>query len=92
MAAEDPPWSAEDIEAECERHYPQYWLGLDTAAHAIFAELARAAVNEDRDGQYSMKVADGIYVYSPGGAIGPSCESELHAQFQPFHYPVHPAR
>ncbi|MEM6679917.1 MAG: [protein-PII] uridylyltransferase, partial [Pseudomonadota bacterium] len=32
-------WAAPAREAELERHYPQYWLGLDTAAHLRFAEL-----------------------------------------------------
>ncbi|MEM7746284.1 MAG: ACT domain-containing protein, partial [Pseudomonadota bacterium] len=28
------------VKAELTRHYPHYWLGLDTATHTIFAELA----------------------------------------------------
>ena len=34
-------WPAEAIEAELARHYPPYWIGLDTRTHAIFAELVR---------------------------------------------------
>ncbi len=34
-------WSPDQIAAELQRHYPHYWLGLDTATHRIFAELAR---------------------------------------------------
>ncbi|MBL4872080.1 MAG: [protein-PII] uridylyltransferase [Rhodobacteraceae bacterium] len=34
-------WTPADIEAECERHYRPYWLGLDTETQKIFAELAR---------------------------------------------------
>ena len=34
-------WASEDQRAELARHYPHYWLGLDTATHCIFADLAR---------------------------------------------------
>ena len=34
-------WSSDDLAAELKRHYPHYWLGLDTPTHQIFAELAR---------------------------------------------------
>ena len=34
-------WSAEARQQELSRHYAHYWLGLDTATHRIFAELAR---------------------------------------------------
>jgi len=37
--------------AELARHYPPYWLGLDTATHLIFAELA----DEIRDGQIASR-------------------------------------
>jgi [protein-PII] uridylyltransferase len=36
-----PDWTATDLEAELARHYPPYWLGLDTRSHAIFAGLSR---------------------------------------------------
>ena len=34
-------WPPAAWQAELVRHYPHYWLGLDTATHKIFAELAR---------------------------------------------------
>jgi [protein-PII] uridylyltransferase len=34
-------WPPESVAAEIARHYRPYWLGLDTRAHAIFAELGR---------------------------------------------------
>jgi len=34
-------WPEADRMAELDRHYPHYWLGLDTDTHRIFAELAR---------------------------------------------------
>jgi [protein-PII] uridylyltransferase len=34
-------WDAKDIRAELARHYPPYWQGLATAAHAVFASLLR---------------------------------------------------
>ncbi len=34
-------WPQEDIAAELARHYPHYWLGLDTDAQARFAEMER---------------------------------------------------
>ncbi|MEM7496768.1 MAG: [protein-PII] uridylyltransferase [Pseudomonadota bacterium] len=42
LAAELPDWDEADREAELERHYPQYWLGLETEAHRTFAELDAA--------------------------------------------------
>jgi len=33
-------WEPAAIAAECERHYPPYWMGLDTDIHKVFAELA----------------------------------------------------
>ena len=36
-----PDWRADALEAEAARHYPHYWLGLDTATQAVFARLAR---------------------------------------------------
>ena len=35
-----PGWTEAARAAELERHYPHYWLGLDTATHRIFAEMA----------------------------------------------------
>ncbi|MEO0763865.1 MAG: [protein-PII] uridylyltransferase, partial [Pseudomonadota bacterium] len=43
------PWDGDTIAAELERHYPQYWLGLDTPAQAIFAAMAREAGAEASD-------------------------------------------
>ncbi|MGG7567041.1 [protein-PII] uridylyltransferase [Rhodovulum sp. DZ06] len=40
-------WDAEELEAEIARHYPAYWLGLDTDAHAQLAILGRDRA-EDR--------------------------------------------
>jgi len=34
-------WPEEARQRELNRHYPHYWLGLDTDTQAIFAELAR---------------------------------------------------
>ncbi|MEM1298556.1 MAG: ACT domain-containing protein, partial [Pseudomonadota bacterium] len=34
-------WPEATRRAELARHYPHYWLGLDTPTHRIFAELAR---------------------------------------------------
>ncbi|MEM9045893.1 MAG: [protein-PII] uridylyltransferase [Pseudomonadota bacterium] len=51
-------WSEADRAAELARHYPHYWLGLDTAIQERFAELARRKAqgmgseflrDEDRD-------------------------------------------
>jgi len=41
LAATLDGWSETEIEAECDRHYRPYWLGLDTETQKIFAELAR---------------------------------------------------
>ncbi len=41
LAAALKGWDPEDIEAECERHYRPYWMGLDTETQKVFAELAR---------------------------------------------------
>ncbi len=41
LAATLKGWSGRDIEAECERHYRPYWMGLDTETQKVFAELAR---------------------------------------------------
>jgi [protein-PII] uridylyltransferase len=40
----------DEIEAECARHYPPYWLGFDTRTHAIFADLVRKLA----DGETAM--------------------------------------
>ncbi|MEM7506669.1 MAG: [protein-PII] uridylyltransferase [Pseudomonadota bacterium] len=34
-------WSDADLAVEMARHYPHYWLGLDTKTQAKFAEMAR---------------------------------------------------
>ncbi|MEO1493265.1 MAG: [protein-PII] uridylyltransferase [Pseudomonadota bacterium] len=36
-----PDWPEEARKAELARHYPHYWLGLTTATHKVFAEMAR---------------------------------------------------
>ncbi|SET53184.1 UTP--GlnB (protein PII) uridylyltransferase, GlnD [Oceanicella actignis] len=36
-------WTAEEIEAEINRHYAAYWLGLRPEIQAVFARLARIA-------------------------------------------------
>ncbi len=41
-------WTKAERAAEFDRHYPPYWLGLDTDTHAILAELAREAKDTDR--------------------------------------------
>jgi [protein-PII] uridylyltransferase len=34
-------WPETELSAELERHYPHYWLGLDTETQAVFASMAR---------------------------------------------------
>ncbi|HUF86881.1 MAG TPA: [protein-PII] uridylyltransferase [Thermohalobaculum sp.] len=41
-------WPEAEREAELKRHYPPYWLGLDTETQAIFAGLARETRGSDR--------------------------------------------
>jgi [protein-PII] uridylyltransferase len=41
LAAALDGWSEADIQRECARHYPPYWLGFDTRTHRIFAELVQ---------------------------------------------------
>ncbi|MBK0400482.1 [protein-PII] uridylyltransferase [Limibaculum sp. M0105] len=41
LAALLPDWDAAAVEAECDRHYPHYWLGLEPELHKVFAELSR---------------------------------------------------
>ncbi len=41
-------WPEADRTAELERHYPPYWLGLDTDTHAIIAGLAHKAMSADK--------------------------------------------
>lgn len=40
-------WKQAEIEAECERHYRPYWLGLDTDTQRIFASLARKVKSDE---------------------------------------------
>ncbi len=47
LAAVLEGWSETEIRAECERHYPPYWLGFDTETHRRFADLVRRL---ERDG------------------------------------------
>ncbi|MBY8976681.1 [protein-PII] uridylyltransferase [Rhodobacteraceae bacterium NNCM2] len=41
LAAAISDWPKEEIAAELARHYPHYWLGLETEFHVRFAEMAR---------------------------------------------------
>jgi len=41
-------WPEAERKAELERHYPPYWLGLDTDTHEILARLAHDAKNTAR--------------------------------------------
>ena len=41
LAGEIADWPEATRKAELHRHYPQYWMGLDTATHLIVAELGR---------------------------------------------------
>ncbi len=36
-------WPERAVARELDRHYPHYWLGLDTETHVIFAEMAAEA-------------------------------------------------
>jgi [protein-PII] uridylyltransferase len=47
LAARLADWPEADRAAELDRHYPPYWLGLDTGTHAILAGLAREAKGTD---------------------------------------------
>ncbi len=59
FAAALPDWPKEAIEAEAERHYDAFWLGLTPRIQAVFANLIKKATNttpaisidpdEDRD-------------------------------------------
>jgi len=40
-------WTPAEIEAECDRHYRPYWLGLDTETQHIFANLARKVKSDE---------------------------------------------
>ncbi|MEM8759799.1 MAG: [protein-PII] uridylyltransferase [Pseudomonadota bacterium] len=48
-------WSAAKREAELERHYPQYWLGLEPEAHQTFAELNREMPDESPAGEIQTR-------------------------------------
>ena len=39
-----PDWPERDLRVEIGRHYPPYWQGLPTEAHAVFAELLRTGI------------------------------------------------
>ncbi len=51
-------WSEDEIAVEIERHYPPYWLGLDTDTQVIFAELAREARRTGEERLLSRFVPD----------------------------------
>ncbi|MBL4806561.1 MAG: [protein-PII] uridylyltransferase [Rhodobacteraceae bacterium] len=40
-------WKKGAITAECDRHYPPYWLGLDAETHRIFARLGRKGADSE---------------------------------------------
>ncbi len=40
-------WKKDALEAEFDRHYAPYWLGLDTKTHRIFARLGRKGAAKD---------------------------------------------
>ncbi|MBD3786205.1 MAG: [protein-PII] uridylyltransferase [Sphingomonadales bacterium] len=40
-------WETKDIRAEVGRHYDPYWQGLDTEAHATFAELLKGLGDDE---------------------------------------------
>ncbi|MEO1317340.1 MAG: HD domain-containing protein, partial [Pseudomonadota bacterium] len=48
-------WSAAEREAELERHYPQYWLGLEPEAHQTFAELNREMPDDSPAGEIQTR-------------------------------------
>ncbi|PWE31151.1 [protein-PII] uridylyltransferase [Maritimibacter sp. 55A14] len=41
LRAELGDWPKAALKHECDRHYPQYWQGLDTGTQAVFARLLR---------------------------------------------------
>ncbi|MEM0989922.1 MAG: [protein-PII] uridylyltransferase [Pseudomonadota bacterium] len=41
LAEELEGWIPSAVQAELSKHYPQYWMGLDTPTHKIFAELSQ---------------------------------------------------
>ena len=47
LVAEIADWPESARKAEALRHYPQYWMGLDTATHRIVAELGREMGDEE---------------------------------------------
>jgi [protein-PII] uridylyltransferase len=42
-----PGWTPGEIEAEQQRHYGPYWLGLPTELHAVFANLLRGIQDDE---------------------------------------------
>jgi [protein-PII] uridylyltransferase len=42
LSASLKTWSPRALKRELSRHYPPYWLGLDTRTHAVMANLIRA--------------------------------------------------
>ncbi len=40
-------WDAKDLRQETARHYPPYWQGLSTEAHAVFARLLRGIGDDE---------------------------------------------
>ncbi|MBP1804717.1 [protein-PII] uridylyltransferase [Rubellimicrobium aerolatum] len=42
-----PGWSPAEIEAESQRHYGPYWLGLPTDLHVVFAHLLRGIQDDE---------------------------------------------
>ncbi|MEM8624034.1 MAG: [protein-PII] uridylyltransferase [Pseudomonadota bacterium] len=70
LAAALSGWEAEAVERELDRHYPQYWLGLDTDAHRVFAELNRRGTGKGEHLQTRFLPDEGrdatvAYLYLP---------------------------
>lgn len=57
LAARLADWPEAERSHELARHYPHYWLGLDTETHLIFAQLAREAVGGDRASRFLPDVS-----------------------------------
>ncbi|MFT6226945.1 MAG: [protein-PII] uridylyltransferase [Paracoccaceae bacterium] len=53
-------WPAEELEAEIARHYPPYWLGLDTDAHEQFAILGRPRAEDRVESDITQDHARGV--------------------------------
>ena len=54
LAALLTDWTAEEVAAECARHYPHYWLGLEPATQRVFAELAREGATDEINSRFQQ--------------------------------------